>query len=207
MMLNARIFRTIQQKANAMSQKLAKDLGEPLWCEGTGMRNTHLMAVAPTVSNSTISGGWSAGIEPIPANIFSQKSAKGTFIRKNNFLEQLLESLGKNTEEVWKSILENSGSVQHLKFLSKEQKEVFLTAREINQFALVKQAAQRQPFIDQAQSLNLFFAANSDPKYINEVHIEAWKTGVKTLYYCRSEGVLKGDLASRSKDSCASCEA
>ena len=206
MMMNSQIFRTIKTKAEAESRVLAKELGEPEWCKGHSMRNTHLVAVAPTVSNSSISGGHSAGIEPIAANIFSKKSAKGTFIVKNTVLELLLQTLNQDTPEVWKSINEQSGSVQHLKFLSDLQKEVFLTAREINQYAIVKQAAQRQKFIDQGQSVNLFFGANADPKYIHGVHMEAWETGLKTLYYFRTEGVIRGDLASRTKDECAACE-
>jgi ribonucleoside-diphosphate reductase alpha chain len=207
MSLNNIIFKTIRERAEVATTELAKELGEPDWCVGTGRRNTHLMAVAPTVSNSTISGGYSAGIEPIAANLYSQKSAKGTFIRKNPMLEKLFQSLGKDTPEVWKSINEQSGSIQHLDFLSAEQKEVFLTARELNQHAIVKQAAQRQKYIDQGQSVNLFFAANSSPKYIHEVHMAAWENGLKSLYYLRTEGVLRGDLASRSKDECAACEA
>lgn len=206
MMLNATIFKTIQQRSIKASQELAKLYGEPEWCKGTGMRNTHLNAQAPTVSNSIISGGWSAGIEPIAANIFSQKTAKGTFIRKNKILDNILDKKEANASDIWKSITENNGSVQHLSVLTEHEKKVFLTAREINQFSIIKQAAQRQTFIDQGQSLNLFFAANSDPKYINQVHVEAWKAGLKGLYYLRTEGVLKGDLASRSKDECASCE-
>ncbi len=167
---------------------------------------TKQCAVAPTVSNSTISGGYSAGIEPIAANIFSQKSAKGTFIRKNKTLEKLLEEKGANTDEVWKSINEQSGSVQHLSMLSEQEKAVFLTAREINQHAIVKQAAQRQKYIDQGQSVNLFFASNSSAKYIHEVHMAAWESGLKSLYYLRTEGVLRGDLASRTKEECAACE-
>lgn len=207
MMLNAEIFRTIRNKAEKETAVLAKELGEPTWCTGFGRRNTHLIAIAPTVSNSTISGGHSAGIEPIAANIFSQKSAKGTFIRKNSVLSSVLEALGKDTPEVWKSINEQSGSVQHLDFLDEKTKEVFLAAREINQYAIVKQAAQRQKWIDQGQSVNLFFGANSDPKYIHEVHVSAWQQGLKSLYYFRTEGVIRGDLASRSKDECAACEA
>lgn len=206
MMLNNVIFKNIRSKAEMQSRELAKMLGEPEWCKGTGMRNTHLIALAPTVSNATISGGWSPSIEPWSANIFNQKSAKGTFIRKNKMLNDILEKKGHNTSEVWKSITENNGSIQHLNFMTEHEKKVFLTAREINQFAIVKQAAQRQKYIDQGQSLNLFFAANSSAKYINEVHIEAWKSGLKGLYYCRTEGVLKGDLASRSKEECAACE-
>lgn len=206
MSLNARIFKGIRTKAEEETKLLAKELGEPEWCVGHGRRNTHLLAVAPTVSNSTISGGHSAGIEPVTANIYSQKSAKGTFIRKNTVLERLLEEKGENTPDVWKSINEYAGSVQHLRFLSDQEKAVFQTAREINQHAVVKQAAQRQRFIDQGQSVNLFFASNSDPKYIHEVHIAAWEAGMKSLYYLRTEGVIRGDLASRSKDECLACE-
>ena len=206
MMLNSQIFSKIKEEATVSSQLLAKELGEPLWCKGFGIRNTHLMAVAPTVSNSAIAGGYSPGIEPITANIFSKKSAKGTFIIKNRDLESLLAQKGKDTPETWKSINEQSGSVQHLTFLSDDEKQVYLTAREINQHAIIKQAAQRQKFIDQGQSVNLFFAANSDPKYIHEVHLAAWEQGLKSLYYLRTEGVIRGDLASRSKDECVACE-
>jgi ribonucleoside-diphosphate reductase alpha chain len=206
MMLNAQIFRTIKTKAEVETSILAHEKGEPEWCRGFKRRNTHLIAIAPTVSNSAISGGHSAGIEPIAANVFSLKGAKGTFIRKNEALLSLLGQLKQDTPEVWKSINEQSGSVQHLKFLTDEQKAVFLTAREINQYAIVKQAAQRQKWIDQGQSVNLFFGANSDPKYIHGVHVEAWKTGLKSLYYFRTEGVIRGDLASRSKEECAACE-
>lgn len=206
MMMNAQIFRFIRSGAEKESATLASELGEPLWCKGYGRRNTHLLAIAPTVSNSTIAGGHSPGIEPIAANIFSQKSAKGTFISKNPTLRAYLNAIGKDTPEVWKSINEQSGSVQHLNFLDQNTRQVFLTAREINQYALVKQAAQRQKWIDQGQSVNLFFGANADPKYIHGVHIEAWQTGLKSLYYFRTEGVIRGDLASRSKEECAACE-
>jgi ribonucleoside-diphosphate reductase alpha chain len=206
MQLNAEIFKSIDKKSLEESKVLAQELGEPEWCKGFGIRNTHRIACAPTVSNSTISGGYSAGIEPIAANIVAIKSAKGTFIRKNPTLERLLESKGFNTIEVWQSINEQSGGVQHLKFLSDLEKEVFLTAREINQHVLIKLGAQRQKWIDQAQSLNLFFASNSSAKYIHDVHIAAWKSGLKTLYYLRSEGVLKGDMASRGENECKACE-
>ena len=207
MMLNNLIFKIIKERADKETRNLAKELGEPEWCRGFNIRNTHLIALAPTASNSIISGGVSPSIEPIAANIFSQKTAKGTFIRKNKQLESLLSSKGMNNDSTWKSITVNNGSVQHLTFLTKEEKDVFLTAKEINQFALVKQAAQRQKHIDQGQSLNLFFAENSDPKYINDVHLEAWRSGLKTLYYCRTEGVLKGDLANRDSTDCSACEA
>lgn len=207
MRINAEIFRGMRQKADEETSVLAKELGEPEWCVGHGRRNTHCLAVAPTVSNSTISGGYSAGIEPISANIYSQKSAKGTFIRKNPTLEKLLKVKEKDDKETWQSIIQNDGSVQHLTFLTDLEKEVFLTAREINQFAIIKQAAQRQRWIDQGQSVNLFFSSNSDPKYIHEVHLAAWEEKLKGLYYLRTTGVIKGDLASRSKEECAACEA
>lgn len=207
MVLNGQIFKSIREKTDVETEVMAKELGEPEWCVGHGRRNTHTIAIAPTVSNSTISGGYSAGIEPISSNIFSQKSAKGTFIRKNKTLEKILEKYKKNNHEVWKSINEYNGSVQHLDFLSSEEKSVFLTAREINQHAIIKQASQRQKWVDQGQSINLFFSSNSDPKYIHEVHVAAWKGGLKSLYYFRSEGVIRGDLASRSSEECAACEA
>jgi len=206
MMLNSQIFSKMREQAEIATKELAIELGEPEWCKGFGRRNTHLLAQAPTVSNSSISGGHSPGVEPVAANIFSKKSAKGTFIIKNAVLEALLKQKGHDTAEVWKSINEQSGSVQHLKLLSAEEKEVFLTAREINQFAIIKQAAQRQKFIDHGQSINLFFAANSSAKYIHEVHLLAWQEGLKSLYYLRTEGVIRGDLASRSKEECSSCE-
>jgi ribonucleoside-diphosphate reductase alpha chain len=206
MMLNAAIFRTIREQSEIATKELAEKYGEPEWCKGFGRRNATLMAVAPTVSNSTISGGMSAGIEPIAANMFVQKSAKGTFIRKNKILERVLEEKGLNTEATWHQISKDGGSVQNLKGMSAEEKEVFMTAKEINQFAIIKQAAQRQKWIDQGQSINLFFGTNSDPKYIHEVHLEAWKQGLKSLYYCRSESVIRADLASRQKDECKACE-
>lgn len=206
MSLNAAIFSSMRKKAEEETAVLAKELGEPEWCKGHNRRNTHLLAVAPTVSNSTISGGYSAGIEPIAANIYSQKSAKGTFIRKNPILEQLLEKKKVNTLEVWNSINEYSGSAQHLDCLNENEKSVFLTAREINQHAIIKQASQRQRWIDQGQSVNLFFASNSSAKYIHEVHLAAWEGKLKSLYYLRTEGVIRGDLASRSKEECSACE-
>ena len=207
MMLNNQIFKKIRSGFEKETEILASELGEPEWCKGNGRRNTHGLAQAPTKTNSLISSAGSEGTDPIAANIFVVKSAKGTWITKNKNLELLLTIKGKNTEQVWKNINEHSGSVQQLSFLNAEEKAVFLTAREINQFAVIKQASQRQKWIDQAASVNLFFAANSDPKYIHNVHIEAWKSGVKTLYYLRTEGVIKGDLASRSASECAACEA
>jgi ribonucleoside-diphosphate reductase alpha chain len=200
------IFSDIKQKAEATSRQLAVEYGEPVWCKGTGMRNTHLLAIAPTVSNSRISD-CSAGIEPIPANVYTFNGAKGTFIVKNKILEKLLEEKGHNTSKVWDQILADKGSVQNLSdsILSPDEKEVFLTFSEVNQFELVKQAAIRQKYIDQTQSLNLSFDPTDSPKWINQVHMEAWKLGVKTLYYLRTDSVIKGDLGSRTAD-CVACD-
>ena len=200
------IFSSIKTKAEAASRQLAVEYGEPLWCKGTGMRNTHLLAIAPTVSNSRISG-CSAGIEPYPANIYVFNGAKGTFIVKNPELEKVLEKKGHNTSKVWDQIMADDGSVQNLpnNVLSEEEKEVFLTFAETNQLELVRQAALRQKYIDQTQSLNLAFAPTDSPKWINQVHMEAWKLGVKTLYYLRTDSVIKGDLGSRTTE-CLSCD-
>lgn len=208
--LNAKMFSRIRSEAEKATKALAEEYGEPEWCKGFGRRNTHLLAIAPTVSNSTISGNISAGIEPWAANIFVQKNAKGSFIQVNKQLEKILKNYDKNDPETWKSILSNEGSVQHLNFLTALEKEVFLTARELNQFSLVKLAGQRQKWIDQAQSLNLFFPANADPTYIHEVHMAAYEQNLNTLYYLRTSSVLKGDSGSREYKreitDCKACE-
>lgn len=201
------IFSDIKTKAESASRKLAVEYGEPLWCRGTGMRNTHLLAIAPTVSNSVITGGISAGIEPLPANIYTFNGAKGTFIRKNKVLEELLESKGENKDQWWDQMLSDGGSVMGLPdtVLTPDEKEQFLTFPEINQLELVRQAAIRQRYIDQTQSLNLSFDPSDSPKWINQVHLEAWKLGIKTLYYLRTDSVIKGDLGSRMAD-CVACD-
>ena len=201
------IFSDIRNKAEKASMDLAVEYGEPLWCKGTGMRNTHLLAVAPTVSNSVIVGGISAGIEPLPGNIYTFNGAKGTFIRKNKVLQDLLKSKGQDKNKWWDQMLQDGGSVQNLPddVLTPEEKELFLTFPEINQLELVRQSAIRQRYIDQTQSLNLSFDPNDSPKWINQVHMEAWKLGIKTLYYLRTDSVIKGDLGSRMAD-CVSCD-
>ena len=201
------IFSKIKNEAEAASRQLAVEYGEPLWCRGTGMRNTHLLAIAPTVSNSVITGGISAGIEPLPANIYTFNGAKGTFIRKNKVLEAMLESKGQNKDEYWDQMLRDNGSVLGLPdtILSPDEKELFLTFPEINQLELVRQAAIRQRYIDQTQSLNLSFDPQDSPKWINQVHMEAHKLGIKTLYYLRTDSVIKGDLGSRQAE-CVSCD-
>ena len=170
-----RIFSQIKIESERASMDLATAFGEPLWCVGTGMRNTHLRAIAPTVSNSKLSGNVSPGIEPWAANVFTDQSAKGTFIRKNPTLEKFLKKKKLDTEEIWDKILEDGGSVQVLKDLNDDEKEIFKTFKEINQLELVRQAGIRQQYIDQSVSLNLAFPAEAKPKWINKVHLDAWE--------------------------------
>lgn len=223
------IFSHIKLESERASRDMARIYGEPLWCRGFGMRNTHLRAVAPTVSNSKLSGNVSAGIEPWAANVFTEQSAKGTFIRKNPELEKTLRKIGMNTKEVWDKILEDGGSVQGLDFLDnyvlvngeikhiddprystalvESVKDVYKTFKEINQMEIIKQASIRQRYVDQSVSLNLAFPTEASPKWINQVHMEAWNQGIKTLYYMRTESVLRGDIAARATDpSCLSCD-
>ena len=210
-----RIFSQIKIESERASYALAEEFGEPLWCVGTGFRNTHLRAIAPTVSNSKLAGNISPGIEPWAANVFTDQSAKGTFIRKNPTLVKELEKHKLNTEKIWNQILRDGGSIQGIKQLENVTigehnvpiKEVYKTFKEINQLELVNQAGIRQQYIDQAVSLNLAFPSQADPKWINKVHLEAWKKGIKTLYYMRTESVLRGDIASQAMDpNCLSCD-
>jgi len=197
----------IEEGALKASRDQAIEYGEPEWCKGTGLRHTHHLAIAPTVSNANISGGVSPSIEPIPANVFNLKTAKGTFIKKNPTLERLLESKGFNIDSIWEQIAKDKGSVMGLPdhILSADEKEVFLTFKEINPYEIVRQNGIRQKHIDQAISLNLTFDPSDSPKYISEVHKLAWKEGIKTLYYMRSESILRGDNLQRTAD-CISCE-
>ncbi len=225
-----RIFSQIKIESERASRALAEVYGEPLWCRGTGFRNTHLRAVAPTVSNSKLAGNVSPGIEPWAANVFTEQSAKGTFIRKNKELTKVLRKAGINTNETWDKIMADGGSIQDIPELDdwgyvnkklvrvSEQeslnltgfdtvKDVFKTFKEINQLELVNQAGIRQQYVDQAVSLNLAFPSEASPKWINQVHLDAWKKGVKTLYYMRTESVLRGDIAAKAMDpDCLSCD-
>lgn len=187
--LNIETHKWIRERAEVASRELAQKFGEPEWCVGSGRRHTHLIAVAPTRTNSVISGAFSQGIEPIDSNYFVAKQAKGTYVRKNPVLEKLLCERGVS-EGIWEQILTAKGSVQDLTVLSDEEKEIFKTAREIDQFELVKQAADRQPFICQGQSLNLFVDPESDAAYITRLHLSAWKMGLKSLYYLKSSSLL-----------------
>ena len=245
-----RIFSQIKIESERASRALAEIYGEPLWCRSTGFRNTHLRAIAPTVSNSKLAGNVSPGIEPWAANVFTEQSAKGTFIRKNKELEKVLKKAGINTKEIWDKIMADGGSIQDIAELDdwgyvnrklvrvsngttvgtfdnnkdikvdlgfpKESldlngfdavKDVFKTFKEINQLELVNQAGIRQQYVDQSVSLNLAFPSEATPKWINQVHIDAWKKGVKTLYYMRTESVLRGDIAASAMDpDCLSCD-
>ena len=210
-----RIFSQIKIESERASMALAETFGEPLWCVGTGFRNTHLRAIAPTVSNSKLSGNISPGVEPWAANVFTEQSAKGTFIRKNPTLVQELKKNNLNTDKIWNQILKDGGSVQGIKQLDKITigehnvpiKEVYKTFKEINQLELVNQAGIRQQYIDQSVSLNLAFPSQAEPKWINKIHLEAWKKGIKTLYYMRTESVLRGDIAKQAmSEDCLSCD-
>ena len=205
--LTRSIFSFIESEALKASKDQAEAYGEPEWCKGTGMRHTHHLAIAPTISNAHISGGVSPSIEPIPANVYNLKTAKGVFIKKNRILEELLEQKGYNIDSVWDQIFKDQGSVVGLPdyILNDEEKEVFLTFKEINQLEIVKQNGIRQKYVDQAISLNLSFDPNDTPKWISQVHKEAWKQGIKTLYYLRTESVLRGDNLQRLSE-CISCE-
>jgi ribonucleoside-diphosphate reductase alpha chain len=206
--LRKQISKFIYDEAIKGSKAQALELGEPEWCKGTGLRHTHHIAIAPTVSNAHISGGVSPSVEPIPANVYNLKTAKGVFIKKNRILEELLETKGYNIDSVWDQILKDQGSVLGLPdyILTQEEKEVFLTFKEINQLGIVQQTSVSYPYVDQAISLNLNFDPNDSPKWISQVHKEAWKLGIKTLYYMRTESVLRGDTLSRMDD-CIACHA
>ena len=238
-----KIFSQLKIESERASRDLATEYGEPLWCVGTGMRNTHLRAIAPTVTNSKLSGNVSPGIEPWAANLLTEQTAKGTFIRKNPTLEKVLDTIGKNTKSTWDKILEDGGSVLGLSWiedyfvssfsdnegtsgiqkpLTKKQldklptleqadyipmSDVFRTFKEINQLDLVRQAGIRQQYVDQSASLNLAFPKEAEPKFINQVHLEAYRKGVKTLYYMRTESVLRGDIAAAATDpDCVACD-
>lgn len=194
---NNKLFKHIRRGADAASVKLAQERGAcPDAAENNVMaRFSHKLAIAPTASISIICGGTSAGIEPIPANIYTHKTLSGSFAVKNPYLEQVLEEKGKNTESVWSSILKNEGSVQHLDCLDAHEKDVFKTAFEIDQRWIIELAADRTPLICQAQSLNIFIPGDVDKWDLHMLHWMAWERGVKSLYYCRSKSVQRAGFA------------
>tara|TARA_A200000159_G_C7337079_1_gene345538 strand:- start:3317 stop:4963 length:1647 start_codon:yes stop_codon:yes gene_type:complete len=203
-LLNSQIFRHIRRCSDKATAYLAEKLGEPLYCEGYKRRNTTTLAIAPTTSSSFILGQVSPSIEPLNSNYFTKDLAKGKFRYRNPELETLLESKGKNTDNVWKSILVKGGSVQHLDFLSREEKDVFKTFGEISQKEIVIQAVQRQKSIDQGQSLNIMVPPETPSKEVNQLMIYGWENGIKGFYYQRSANPSQ-ELA-RSILTCNSCE-
>ncbi|MFW5827829.1 MAG: ribonucleoside-diphosphate reductase subunit alpha [Alkalispirochaeta sp.] len=206
MQRNARIFKTIRERSLDASRELAREFGEPELLVGTGRRNMTLMAVAPTTSSAFILGQTSQSIEPYRSNYYVKDLQKAKITVKNRHLEKLLEQKGKNTPEIWRSILENGGSVAHLtETLTDTEREVFKTFSEISQLAVVQQAAQRQKFIDQSQSLNLMIHPDTPIKDINQLHVRAWELGIKTLYYQHS--INAAQEFNRNLLSCSVCEA
>ena len=190
---NLKIFKHIKKKCDAANFLLGKERGEAPDLKGTGKRFSHMTAIAPNASSSIICGNTSPSIEPLRANAFTQKTLSGSYLIKNKYLEKLLEEKGKNTKDVWKSIIASRGSVDALTFLTAQEKNVFKTAIEIDQAWLVDLAAERQKYICQAQSLNLFFPPDVNVRRLNNVHKRAWHKGLKTLYYCRSEAIKRAE--------------
>ena len=199
---NMRIFKHIREGLDVANIKLGTSRGEAPDAKGTGRRCSHVMAVAPNASSSIIMGNTSPSVEPWRANAYRQDTLSGAFLNKNKFLDALIkkkidEDPSINYDRVWSSIIAHEGSVQHVKFLSDYEKDIYKTAMEIDQRWVIEHAADRQMFIDQAQSLNVFFRPDANVKYLHAVHFLAWKKGLKTMYYCRSEKIGKADKVSR----------
>ena len=199
---NKTIFRHIRISLNEANQQLGKERGEAPDAKGTGNRFSHLMAIAPNASSSIIMGNTSPSIEPYRANAYRQDTLSGAFLNKNKFLDSIIkQKITENDkldyDEIWSSIIANDGSVQHLDFLDDWTKDVFKTSMEIDQRWVIEHAADRQQYIDQAQSLNVFFRPDVNIKYLHAIHFMAWKMGVKTRYYCRSEKIGKADKVAK----------
>lgn len=201
--LNSEIFKLIKEKSYKASEEMAKEYGEPEILKGYGRRNTTLNAIAPTTSSAFILGQVSQGIEPIWSNVYVKDIAKIKTTIKNPILEALLEEKGRSTPDVWRSIRDNDGSVQHLDFLTEHEKEVFMTYSEIDQNVIVYQAANRQNHIDQGQSINIMVHPDMPIKEVNRVYVNAWKLGVKSMYYQHS---MNAAQKFKQKKECASCE-
>ena len=201
--INLRLFKHIRQAADKASVKLAEERGPCPDAEESGVRArfSHKLAIAPTASISIICGGTSAGIEPIPANVYTHKTLSGSFTVKNPHLEAVLEGKGANTPAVWASILEHEGSVQHLDMLSEDEKATFKTAFELDQRWVIEHAADRTPYICQSQSLNIFLPGDIDKWDLHMLHWSAWEKGVKSLYYCRSKSVQRAQFAGAGEKS------
>jgi len=209
--INKEIFTKFAQYARAASERLGKERGLPL--DGGTRRNSYVTSIQPTASTSFICNEATPSIEPISGNAFLQKTLSGSFLYKNKHLVRFLEEKGMNTTEIWKQIIADKGSVANVEGLNDEERAVFRTAYEMNMREIIQQAADRQPAIDQAQSLNVFFPTPISGKYLNDVHMLAWKLGVKSMYYLRSASPIqaeridgnsvKRDVAS---EECAVCQ-
>ena len=193
--INRVVFEHIQREASAESRLLAEERGEYKDGVGTGRRNSHLIAIAPNASSGVILST-SPSIEPLKANAYTHRTRAGSFLVKNKYLQRLLEEKGENTDSTWTSIITKKGSVQHLPFLTEGEKSIYKTADELDQKWIIKHAGERQEFICQGQSVNLFFPAESDKGYVNRVHLEAWKQGLKGLYYLRTEAKSRAENVS-----------
>ncbi len=203
--LTNKIFKHIREEADAASEELALIYGEPEVLKDYGRRNTTLLSIAPTTSSSAILGQASPGIEPFSSNYYKAGLSKGNFVRKNKYLKALLQERGADNEETWRSIMLNQGSVEHLAELTEHEKSVFKTFKEISQLEIIQQASIRQRYVDQAQSLNLNIPSNLPVKEVNKLIIEAWRLGIKTLYYQRSQSVSKETVV-QNLVQCVSCE-
>jgi ribonucleoside-diphosphate reductase alpha chain len=201
----SQIFQHLRDEAEKATADLAHIYGEPEMLKDYGRRNTTLLAIAPTTSSSAILGQASPGIEPFSSNYFKVGLSKGNFMRKNKYLKALLAQKGLDNEDTWRSIMLNHGSVQHLNELTEHDKQVFKTFKEISQLEIIQQASIRQKYIDQSQSLNLNIPSGVPIKEVNKLMIEAWKLGIKTLYYQRSQSVSKEFIT--NVVNCSSCEA
>jgi len=193
--LDKKIFANIQKQVDQASKDLAEERGPcPDAAEyGINERFSNKTAIAPTASISIICGGTSPGIEPIAANSYTHKTLSGSFNVRNKYLMEVLEKYGKNDEETWSSITTNQGSVSHLDFLTQEEKDVFKTAFELDQRWIVDLGADRTPHISQAQSINIFIPADIHKKDLHQIHFQAWKKGLKSLYYCRSKSIQRAE--------------
>jgi ribonucleoside-diphosphate reductase alpha chain len=198
------IFSHIRKKTDKASEELARIYGEPELLKGYGRRNTTTLAIAPTTSSSAILGQSSPGIEPFSSNYYKAGLSKGNFMRKNKYLKKLLKEKGIDNEDTWRNIMLNNGSVQKLPELNDHEKSVFKTFKEISQYEIIQQASVRQKYVDQSQSLNINIPSEIPIKDVNNLIIEAWKLGVKTLYYQRSQSVSK-EMVNNLVD-CSSCE-
>ena len=199
---NNKIFKHIREGLNNANLELGAERGSPPDCVGTGLRFSHVMAIAPNASSSIIMGNTSPSIEPYRANAYRQDTLSGAYLNKNRWLNELIIKLSHDKPEnwyndVWSSIIANDGSVQHLEWMSDHDKDVFKTSMEIDQRWVIELASDRQQYIDQAQSLNLFFRPDVNLKYLHACHFLAWKKGLKTLYYCRSEKIGKADKVAK----------